>query len=789
MLTPYQAAILKWAKYYAQMGMIPIPCYGLVPGSDGKLRCTCKYRDRCKDPGKHPCVPGWNKFSSPQQGVAAVTKEMSWQPELNLAIQTGQSGLLVVDLDQKEVKGEYVDGLENFTKLVGDQPFPMGPHQHSGGGGHHFFFQVPIDGKLKTRNLGGGIEFKTDRSLIHVYPSRHYSGGSYRWDPPPSFELMIPPCPEWIIAMSRADGGVSGTKQNQIVTIVREELKKLGKKWGSASGVDKARNGRSLSALAAFDPQKEATLARVREVLPDGSRLTLLQLMSALAEAYPQVKPSCVLEQIKPAIEWRVAQGHSTTYAEIEKMLEDAQQKRAVARGGWRNGLVFGADGVKLLAGLSNVYLFLRHHPLWDDVLGYDERIGAPVFLKQPPFPTTNDTFPREISEDVDLVLICSWFASDQGGRMSVSKNMVGEALVAAARERYSFDAVREYFEKLQWDGVPRLDTWLTEYAGAVDSPYTRRVGATYLISAVARAYQPGCKVDHVLVFEGPQGFKKSTLIKTLAPNPDWVCDTHMEIGNKDAFMQLTGKLFVEFSELSAFRKSTKELIKNHLTSPTDNYRAPYAKRATAVPRRSVFAASTNEEFYLTDETGNRRFWPVRCGETSYDRIMLLREEREQLWAEAVYRYKTPPEDQTHRHDDAPGEIWWLSAEEEALAKEEQDKRRAIHDHPWGDQLDRGLVLHLRETTGDEFEGVDSPERVIRHVNGFVYTADLMSYLKVQSNPNNHSTLCQLLEARGCVRAKDHWGGRGYRLPQHILDRRAQLTVIKGGASDAANTP
>ena len=751
-------------------------------GPGGAPKCTCYKARSCKDQGKHPIDTGNAQITSPQEGVRLVANAIRKCPTLNLAVLTGNSGLLVVDLDQR---GD-VDGLENFIAMVGDKGFPHAPHQHSGGGGHHFFLQVPIDAKLKTRNFQDGVEFKAGASNINVYPSRHKSGGAYRWDPPPSFELVPPPCPEWILALAARDAA-SGAKQNQIVTIVREELKKLGKKWSTSSGVDKARNGRSLSALAAFDPQKQATADRVIEVLPDGSRLTILQLAGALAETYSNIKPSCVLEQLKPALDWRVSKGHSTDYAEIEKMLEEAQKKRAVSRGGWRNGLVYAQDGIRLSVGLSNVYLYLRHHPVWDGVIGFDERIGQPVFLKQPPFATTNENYPRPISEDVDVVLIVSWFATDAGGRMSVSKTMVGEALVAAARERYSFDAVREYFEKLEWDGTPRLDTWAIDFAGVADSTYVRRVSACFLLSAVARTYEPGCKADHVVVLEGPQGFMKSTLIRTLSPNPNWVGDTHMRIGDKDAYMQLSGMLFNEDAERSGARKSETELHKNFLTSGTDRYRPPYAKQVVAIPRRGVIVASTNEEFYLTDHTGNRRFWPIRCGNTEGAKISLLREERDQIWAEAVHRYKTPPEDSTYCHEDVPGEIWWLTKAEEELARAEQAERSEVYGHPWLEVVENLMDTPNKflETAGKMVADMESAFRHVPVREGVVHVADLLKFMEERYTATNAGTLKRVLEVLGWESVREqraHRRSRGYRAPAWLAARIDIYNANRAGA-------
>jgi len=780
----YAADMLKWAKYYAQLGMIPVPCYGLLAeqSPDGTLKCACKKPD-CTQPGKHPMLKAWNLLTSPAEGVAHVSRCLQARNKINIAILTGASGILVVDLDVKSVKGEFVDGLSNFFEMAGTNPFPEAPHQVSGGGGHHFFLSIPIDSKLKTRNLGKGVEFKTHISLVHVYPSQHKSGGSYIWDPPPSYKLMPPPCPEWILAKCR-DEGPKGANGGQVIPVTAEELKKLAKKWSSSqsAGVEKQRNGRTLGALVGLDLTKPATSTRLAEVLPDGSRLTILQLMGALGPLYSQIKTECVLESLKPAIEWRCSQGHSTDYSAVATMLRDAQTKALVQRNGWRRDLVLNEAG-KLLSCTSNVFLLLRNHPEWEGVLAYDIRNQNSVFLKQPPSTELSpEKFPHPI-EDRDLVAITSWFAKETIAKASISKAMVADVIDAAAYERLVVDPVKDYFESLVWDETPRLDYWLQNYAGVTDSLYTRRIGATYLISAVARTYWPGCKVDHVLIFEGDQGFQKSTLIEALVPHEEWISTSRIDLDSKDGKMQLTGKLFIELPELGALKKGTVEQVKAFITEKTDDYRPPFERKMAHIKRRSVFAASTNEQHYFVDDTGNRRFWPVRCNTTDQAKIQELMEIRDQIWAEAIHRYKTAPANPAHLNPRTGGEMWWLTKEEEALARVEQDKRSEGHDDVWlGEFLDdwrKATVVSddpaEPKEKRDAFASVDDPtKRMLLHpsVNGpFAYTHELLRLRGEKSYPGSTRRLRRIAKILGWEPKRDSAGACGYILPERAPAR------------------
>ena len=226
--------------------------------------------------------------------------------------------------------------------------------------------------------------------------------------------------------------------------------------------------------------------------------------------------------------------------------------------------------------------------------------------------------------------------------------------------ERCAMHPVRDYLTALVWDGISRLDSWLITYLDAEDTPLIRAIGSRWMISAVARIMQPGAKVDHMLILEGPQGGKKSSALKTLA-GAEWFTDELAEIGSKDAAQQMRGIWIIEIAELDAISRAEVSRIKAFLTRTTDRYRPPYERYVVEVPRQCVFAGSVNPETYLRDETGNRRFWPVRCGSIDID---ALRHDRDQLWAEAVARYRQ-------------GAIWWLD-EPELIAELRPNKTSAI---------------------------------------------------------------------------------------------------------------
>jgi putative DNA primase/helicase len=161
------------------------------------------------------------------------------------------------------------------------------------------------------------------------------------------------------------------------------------------------------------------------------------------------------------------------------------------------------------------------------------------------------------------------------------------------------------------------------------------------------------------LILEGPQGIRKSTALRVLAGD-DWFSDHISDLGSKDSRIELHGKWILEMSEMDRVRRGDLERVKAFLTARSDHFRPPYGRRAEDVPRQCVFAASVNDDTPFTDSTGNRRFWPVRCGTIDVDS---LTRDRDQLWAEAYKEYKN-------------GSVWWLDSQSLIdAAKQEQDDR------------------------------------------------------------------------------------------------------------------
>jgi predicted P-loop ATPase len=262
-------------------------------------------------------------------------------------------------------------------------------------------------------------------------------------------------------------------------------------------------------------------------------------------------------------------------------------------------------------------------------------------------------------------------------------KNYIADAAAIAA-EHDKFHPIIDYLDALVWDGVPRIDTWLTVYCGATDDELTRAISAIWMIAMVRRVRQPGTKFDEVLVFEGDTGIGKSSVLRELAVKPEWFTDSvHLGMSGRELLEQLQGKWVAEISELSGMKKAELERVKAMLSMQEDRARMAYAYYRTDAKRQVVFGGTTNDAQYLRDENKNRRYWPVHCTKSDYEAV---REDIGQLLAEASVR-------------EAAGETVRLPPELWEAAAVEQEKR-AIED-PWIAILDE----RLRGQDGEPMEG------------------------------------------------------------------------------------
>ena len=239
---------------------------------------------------------------------------------------------------------------------------------------------------------------------------------------------------------------------------------------------------------------------------------------------------------------------------------------------------------------------------------------------------------------------------------------------VAYLSGQHRVHPVRRYLDGLEWDGTKRIDTWLKDLVGVDDNDYTRAVGAKFLIAAIRRVQQPGVKFDTLLVLEGVQGSGKSSVGRVLVPDEQWFTDSlPMGVDPKVTIERTAAKWIVELAELTGITRNEVETVKAFITRQTDEAREAFARKVTRAPRQFVLLGTTNDDRYLIDGTGNRRFLPIRvlggAGSIDLDGIRAM---RDQLWAEAAVR------EAASEAIELPRKMW-------SLANAEQEQRRLVH--------------------------------------------------------------------------------------------------------------
>ncbi len=289
-------------------------------------------------------------------------------------------------------------------------------------------------------------------------------------------------------------------------------------------------------------------------------------------------------------------------------------------------------DGSISITGLtSNAGTILEKHPDWHKVLRFNEVtidiecVGGPI---------------NDIDKKAGLHTATEYWLQRKLD-LDLKSSQVEAALLYAARQN-TYNPIKDKLNPLVWDRVPRMDTWLETYCGAQVTDdgyditsYIRNVGPKWLISAVARALDPGCQADDVLILEGKQGIGKTSALRILGGK--WYSKAEGKLTDKDTKMLVNTSWIVEMAELSSMNNTESEAQKAFFSERVDRFRPPYGKRMEEFPRHCVYAGTTNEPTYLRDETGNRRYKPVVC---EWFDLPALTRDRDQIWAEAVFRFK-----------------------------------------------------------------------------------------------------------------------------------------------------
>jgi predicted P-loop ATPase len=299
-----------------------------------------------------------------------------------------------------------------------------------------------------------------------------------------------------------------------------------------------------------------------------------------------------------------------------------------------------------VLGNIANVALALRSDDAWRGILAYDEMRCSVVLNRPVPIVGVDAAFPYDKPrplKDADVEAAQEWMQLI--GIRKLGSATVHDGLDLVARE-ITIHPLRDWLSSLTWDGEKRADSWLTTYLGVEPDDYSRTIGRMFLIAMVARVMQPGCKTDYMLILEGEQGAMKSTACRILAGDEYFSDSMPADVTHKDAALHLRGKWLIEMAEMHPLSRNETTALKAFLTRTVDIYRPPYGRLEVHEPRQCLFAGTTNSDSYLKDETGGRRFWPVKVGTIL---PAALERDRPKLFAEALAAYRD-------------GEHWWPDA-------------------------------------------------------------------------------------------------------------------------------
>ena len=430
----------------------------------------------------------------------------------------------------------------------------------------------------------------------------------------------------------------------------------------------------------------------------------------------------------------------------------------------WEKGVARNKDG-QPLSTPTNAHIYLRYHEdfrnhlRWNTFSKQVELVGGPMMKRV----GSNADF------DVLLTACEDWLHTKFGIKIRYA-DLKRRVSVLALNNPYN--PLANYLESHSWDGKERIADFLIRRLGAKTTAsddttditeHLLRISQRWFVSAIARALDPGCQMDTVLVLEGLQGLRKTTVWRVLGG--EFGCETELAIGDKDSKQLAATRWIIELAELDSIRKRKTSTVNAFLSSKQDFYRPPYKGAHESSPRMCVFVGTTNHEEWIADSTGDRRYWPVRV--TKID-IPAIEEDRDQLWAEAVAVFKAGGRDQcaecaqSYRDKGearCPTHRWWLDAGEQKVANQQTAERlepSAWEEHILKWWLRLGEALSTRSVDPTCFSIADVAEYALK--------------LPVDQWDRYRSQIGRCLNALGFIKFKRRPGGGGNPLPRYKPD-------------------
>lgn len=538
------------------------------------------------------------------------------RPTANVGVAAGLSGLLVLDIDPRSTGDKTLEAqVEKHGAL------PPTFTVKTGGGGTHYYFRSPIPVGSRS-GLLPGVDVKSHGGYVVGPGSKTESTYDIILDVPPADP------PAWLLELLEPARESNETPHGNVL----DGLMGLAFEYAGMLGRD-------------HGPGMRLALCPFRDDHTTGSDWDSSTVMIApdIAKGHVRGWLHCFHRcKERPQTDfWEQIPIEHRKRAELTIAEQTVKRGASVQpTSDWQAALQRDEGGAPLKTD-DNAVVIIAHEPNWKGCLAYNQMSGQKEWKRKPPMANPALTLPDVGPFEENHIAVVNAYLHRIHKYKETPKSRLHEIVETAARQN-SFHPVRDYLASLKWDGKPRVNNWLLEYCRATNDPeYLKRAGSWWLVSAVARAFVPGCDAQLVLILEGAQGTRKSTTFRILGGQ--WFRDTPITINDPvRAGSALRGVWIYELSELASLGKADQESIKAFVSSPHDWFRGAYKRDESLMLRSCVFGGTLNPDrfsgfAYLKDPTGARRWLPVYVG--GLIDTDALQRDRDQLWAEAVVMY------------------------------------------------------------------------------------------------------------------------------------------------------
>ncbi len=728
------APAIEWAVFYAKIGLKIFP---VMPRTKNKYYPD--YEHRGKPSKKYPKGNPYSWHAQATNSIEEVKRIWKKHPDANIGCCTGE-GFYGLDIDERP-NGNGFDSIHKWERegILPDKLNIDTWTSITGSGGEQLFYYLPHELEEIARNnhidLAGDagmiepsshVDTRGDGRYVILPPSIHPNGERYRWaDGKSPSDIPIADFDRTVEYLFTQKGSKKKGKKNSIKHELAsgEKIPKGSRRayMLSKAGelvnklVDTASDSVIVAALMKIahtdldlsepldsgwdglerDMEKvvsdyRASIEKERE---EGQTTDWKYCMRAWYMDHPNEKPQEPIDwnEIRAAGEKRKKKELSAARSDKQpdKLSDDPEGKPEIVQPEF-----FLSKKGQIISDVRNAKVFLDF--ILKGCIRYNNLTNrVDIFGVVPWNKDVDEVRPWKDTDTSNALMLANGYGLK-------NKNYLIDAISIIAEEN-KYHPIKDYLESLEYLGEGYIRRLAVEYMGCEDSEYTYECMKLLLLAMVQRVYYPGCKYDYVLIFQGPQGSYKSTFWKTLSRDDDWFSDCVESFkSRKDLGELLQGKWLVELSEMSAFKKSEIESIKAAVTSQCDSYREAYGRFRSDYPRTTIFVGTTNNQTFLKDSTGNRRFIILPINKERRTKDLFTCDTRDQDFegalAEALHIFKEFTKN---------GKPMPLVLPKSVLAEAEERQNNANAYDEWTGIIDSWLEKQVKEKTKRYTSGLD----------------------------------------------------------------------------------